>query len=144
IPAADRWWIWTCAAGTGIGLFGLVYVPRLKRSREHAAQHRARSASAARYQAGHPASEQAVRQCWPPSASVAVQRLEDGIGQRHPRRVHQVITELVDDRRRRTPTGARRDRLGVRAAAVIEGDDAAVIGGKLVRACAEYLAERPA
>jgi hypothetical protein len=46
IPAADRWWIWTCAAGTGIGLFGLVYVPRLKRSREHAAQHRAQSGSA--------------------------------------------------------------------------------------------------
>jgi hypothetical protein len=41
IPPADRWWIWTCAAGTAIGLFGLAYVPRLKRSREQAARRRA-------------------------------------------------------------------------------------------------------
>ena len=33
IPASDRWWIWVCAAGVGAGLFGLCYVPRLKRSR---------------------------------------------------------------------------------------------------------------
>jgi hypothetical protein len=33
IPAGDRWWIWTCAAGLAIGLFGLWYVPRLKRAR---------------------------------------------------------------------------------------------------------------
>jgi Protein of unknown function (DUF2530) len=38
IPAPDRWWIWTCAAGLGIGVFGLLYVPRLKRSRERAAR----------------------------------------------------------------------------------------------------------
>ena len=36
IPAPDRWWIWTCVAGLGIGVFGLLYVPRLKRSRERA------------------------------------------------------------------------------------------------------------
>jgi hypothetical protein len=37
IPAADRWWIWVCAAGFGIGLFGLCYVPRVKRSRSRPA-----------------------------------------------------------------------------------------------------------
>jgi Protein of unknown function (DUF2530) len=41
IPAHDRWWIWTCATGLGIGVFGLLYVPRLKRSRERAARRRA-------------------------------------------------------------------------------------------------------
>jgi hypothetical protein len=41
IPARDRWWIWTCVAGFGIGVFGLLYVPRLKRSRERAARRRA-------------------------------------------------------------------------------------------------------
>jgi uncharacterized protein DUF2530 len=46
IPAADHWWLWTCAAGTGIGLFGLAYVPRLKHSRERAAQRRAKAESA--------------------------------------------------------------------------------------------------
>jgi Protein of unknown function (DUF2530) len=37
IPAADRWWIWACAAGFAIGLFGLFYTPRLKRSRSRSA-----------------------------------------------------------------------------------------------------------
>jgi hypothetical protein len=32
-----RWWIWTCVAGLGLGLFGLWYLPRLKRSRSRAA-----------------------------------------------------------------------------------------------------------
>jgi hypothetical protein len=41
IPSADRWWIWTCAAGLGLGIFGLWYVPVLKRSRARAAQRRA-------------------------------------------------------------------------------------------------------
>jgi hypothetical protein len=41
IPAPDRWWIWTCVAGLGIGVFGLLYVPRVKRSRERAANRRA-------------------------------------------------------------------------------------------------------
>ncbi len=41
IPAADRWWIWTCVTGLGLGIFGLLYVPRLKRSRERAARGRA-------------------------------------------------------------------------------------------------------
>ena len=45
IPPADRWWIWTCATGVGLGIFGLLYVPRLKRSRERAARRRAESGS---------------------------------------------------------------------------------------------------
>jgi uncharacterized membrane protein YbhN (UPF0104 family) len=33
-PAADhRWWIWTCLAGIGGGVFGLWYVRRQNRSR---------------------------------------------------------------------------------------------------------------
>lgn len=43
IPAADRWWIWTCVTGLGLGLFGLAYVPYLKRSRARAAQRRAQA-----------------------------------------------------------------------------------------------------
>ena len=46
IPAASRWWIWTCAAGVGFGLFGLVYVPHLKRSRARAAARRASTTEA--------------------------------------------------------------------------------------------------
>ena len=41
LPAASRWWIWTCAAGVGFGVFGLIYAPRLKRSRARAAARRA-------------------------------------------------------------------------------------------------------
>jgi Protein of unknown function (DUF2530) len=37
IPEASRWWIWTCAVGVGLGVFGLTYIPRMKRSREQAA-----------------------------------------------------------------------------------------------------------
>jgi hypothetical protein len=33
LRADVRWWIWTCAAGLGLGLFALWYLPRLKRSR---------------------------------------------------------------------------------------------------------------
>jgi Protein of unknown function (DUF2530) len=45
ISAADRWWIWTCAAGVGLGLFGMAYVPYLKRSRARLAQRRAAARS---------------------------------------------------------------------------------------------------
>jgi hypothetical protein len=38
IPPADRWWIWTCAAGLAIGLFGLLYIPRVKRARSRQAR----------------------------------------------------------------------------------------------------------
>ncbi len=47
LPAHSRWWIWTCVAGVGLGLFGLWYVPRLKRGRAKAAL-RARDQSAPR------------------------------------------------------------------------------------------------
>jgi hypothetical protein len=45
LPASDRWWIWTCVTGLGLGLFGLVYVPYLKRSRARAAHRRASAGS---------------------------------------------------------------------------------------------------
>ena len=41
LPEQDRWWIWVAVAGVGEGLFGLWYVPVLKRSRARAAQRRA-------------------------------------------------------------------------------------------------------
>ena len=41
LPGQDRWWIWVAVAGVGVGLFGLWYTPRLKRSRARAAQRRA-------------------------------------------------------------------------------------------------------
>jgi hypothetical protein len=41
LPAGQRWWIWTCATGFGMGLFGLWYVPHLKRARAQAQQRRA-------------------------------------------------------------------------------------------------------
>jgi hypothetical protein len=40
LAAADQWWIWVAAVGTGMGLFGLAYVPHLKRSRLRAAERR--------------------------------------------------------------------------------------------------------
>jgi ABC-type nickel/cobalt efflux system permease component RcnA len=44
LPADARWWIWTCVSGLVFGLFGLWYVPRLKRARAKAAR-RARDQS---------------------------------------------------------------------------------------------------
>jgi uncharacterized membrane protein len=40
LPAGSRWWIWTCVAGLAMGLFGLWYIPRLKRGRATAAARR--------------------------------------------------------------------------------------------------------
>lgn len=37
LPPGSRWWVWTCAAGFGMGLFSLWYVPMLKRRRARAA-----------------------------------------------------------------------------------------------------------
>jgi hypothetical protein len=37
LPADARWWLWTCVTGLVMGLFGLWYVPRLKRGRARAA-----------------------------------------------------------------------------------------------------------
>lgn len=36
LPADARWWVWTCVAGVAMGLFGLWYVPLLKRRRSKA------------------------------------------------------------------------------------------------------------
>jgi ABC-type nickel/cobalt efflux system permease component RcnA len=44
LPADARWWIWTCVTGLVMGLFGLWYVPRLKRGRAQAAARRAAQA----------------------------------------------------------------------------------------------------
>ena len=33
LPEADRWWLWVCAVGIGIGLFGIWFIPRQRRSR---------------------------------------------------------------------------------------------------------------
>src|SRR5580698_7914224 len=49
LPAADRWWIWVAAAGTALGIFGLIYVPYLKRSRERTADRRRADREAAGY-----------------------------------------------------------------------------------------------
>jgi hypothetical protein len=48
LPAGDRWWLWTCATGLAMGLFGLWYVPRFKRARARAAARRAAAQSAPR------------------------------------------------------------------------------------------------
>jgi hypothetical protein len=41
LPTDARWWVWTCAFGLGMGLFGLWYVPFLKRHRARLAARRA-------------------------------------------------------------------------------------------------------
>jgi hypothetical protein len=41
LPSEDRWWLWVCAAGIGIGLFAMWYVPRLQSGRERAEAARA-------------------------------------------------------------------------------------------------------
>jgi Protein of unknown function (DUF2530) len=46
LPAGERWWIWTCATGFAMGLFGLWYVPHLKRARARAEQRRAAAPAA--------------------------------------------------------------------------------------------------
>ena len=33
LPSQDRWWLWVCAVGIGIGLFGMWYIPRLQAGR---------------------------------------------------------------------------------------------------------------
>ncbi len=41
LPAGDGWWLWTCVAGLGQGIFALWYVPRMKRGRARTAARRA-------------------------------------------------------------------------------------------------------
>jgi hypothetical protein len=45
LPAGDRWWLWTCVAGLGLGIFALWYVPRMKRARAATAERRSREAA---------------------------------------------------------------------------------------------------
>jgi fatty acid desaturase len=40
LAPGDRWWVWVAATGTGIGIFGLAFVPWLKRSRSRSAARR--------------------------------------------------------------------------------------------------------
>ena len=40
LAPADRWWTWVAVAGIALGVFGLAYVPLLKRSRRRAAARR--------------------------------------------------------------------------------------------------------
>ena len=47
VPADSRWWLWTCVTGLGMGLFGLWYVPVLKRGRARAAALRAQPSESA-------------------------------------------------------------------------------------------------
>jgi hypothetical protein len=46
LAPADRWWIWVAVAGVAAGLFGLAWVPYLKRSRTRAAARRQERAMA--------------------------------------------------------------------------------------------------
>jgi hypothetical protein len=43
LPADARWWVWACAFGLAMGLFGLWYVPFLKRHRARLAARRGQS-----------------------------------------------------------------------------------------------------
>ena len=43
LPIGARWWVWTCAFGLAMGLFGLWYVPFLKRHRARLAARRGQS-----------------------------------------------------------------------------------------------------
>ena len=40
LPIGARWWVWTCAFGLAMGLFGMWYVPFLKRHRARLAARR--------------------------------------------------------------------------------------------------------
>jgi H+/Cl- antiporter ClcA len=40
LPPSGRWWVWTCGAGLAFGVFGLWYMPVLKRSRARTAERR--------------------------------------------------------------------------------------------------------
>ena len=46
LPAGSRWWVWTCVTGLVMGLFGLWYVPVVKRGRARAAARRAQLSDA--------------------------------------------------------------------------------------------------
>ena len=82
LPADVRWWVWTCVTGVVMGLFGLWYVPFLKRRRARIAAERARLSRGSALL----------------GVRVPGQRLEDGLLDRDAGQVHQVVAELVDHR----------------------------------------------
>jgi type VI protein secretion system component VasK len=51
LTPSQRWWVWTSAVGVCMGLFGLWYVPRLKRSRTRTAERRTRARAEAEAEA---------------------------------------------------------------------------------------------
>jgi hypothetical protein len=53
LPADVRWWVWTCLTGVLMGLFGLWYVPFLKRRRARIAAERARLADEGQPSSGY-------------------------------------------------------------------------------------------
>jgi len=48
-PPGDRWWLWVCVTGIGIGVFAMWYTPRLQagRARQDAARQEAAQQEAA-------------------------------------------------------------------------------------------------
>jgi hypothetical protein len=46
LQPADRWWVWVPLSGACQGVFGLFFVPYLKKSRARAAERRARQGQA--------------------------------------------------------------------------------------------------
>jgi hypothetical protein len=55
LPADVRWWVWTCVCGVAMGLFGLWYVPFLKRKRARLAAGRTVKAQPGTAEPGSPA-----------------------------------------------------------------------------------------
>jgi H+/Cl- antiporter ClcA len=41
LAPGDRWWVWVAVVGCCLGVFGMLYVPWLKRSRDRAAARQA-------------------------------------------------------------------------------------------------------
>jgi hypothetical protein len=55
LPSDDRWWLWVCVAGIGIGLFAVWYVPRLQSGRARQEEARAAQRRAALQPGASPA-----------------------------------------------------------------------------------------
>lgn len=36
LAASQHWWIWTCVTGVGLGVFGVLAIPRIKRGKTRA------------------------------------------------------------------------------------------------------------
>lgn len=48
LPASERWWIGVCVTGIALGVFGFLYIPRLFRKRDEAADRAAERAAGSR------------------------------------------------------------------------------------------------